>query len=156
MQGLKHNIVYRKDENLIIYEWKKIKFNPLSIDNTNILEEDFFEIHDDILRYFNDYFNWIKMYNPSKKEQINGFCYWGITIIKNENIKELKNLINSLINIFLNSPDNFTLTGYYNLKNKIYDKININRNKLLEILNKFILLIEKVINNGGYILHYGI
>ena len=156
MQGLKHNIVYRKDENLLIYEWKKIKFNPLSIDNTNILEEDFFEIHDDILRYFNDYFNWIKMYNPSKKEQINGFCYWGITIIKNENIKELKILINSLINIFLNSPDNFTLTGYYNLKNKIYDKININRNKLLEILNKFILLIEKVINNGGYILHYGI
>ena len=43
MQGLKHNIVYRKDENLLIYEWKRIKFNPLSIDNINILEEDFFE-----------------------------------------------------------------------------------------------------------------
>jgi hypothetical protein len=156
MQGLNHNIIYRKDENLLIYEWKKIKYNPLSIDNINILEEDFFEIHDDILKYFIDYFNWIKMYNPSKNEQINGFCYWGITIIKNENIKDLKILIDSIINIFENSPKEIILTGCYNLNNKKYKEININKNKLLEKLNKFIFLIEKAIKNGGYILHCGI
>ncbi|GHV49916.1 hypothetical protein AGMMS49579_02680 [Spirochaetia bacterium] len=84
MAGLNHQIIYRADESLFEHEWKEVKYDPLRINDKNILENEYFEIYDDILRYFHDMFYWVKMYNPSKKESTKGFCNWDVTIIKGE------------------------------------------------------------------------
>ena len=156
MPGLNHQIIYRENENLLEAEWKKIEYHPLSIDGIEISKDNYFEIHDDIIRWFIDVFNWVEMYNPSKKELTNGFCYWGVTIIKKQNIDKLDKIINSIISLFENSPLEITLIGNYCISDKCYSKIKIDKIKLLEIFNKFKNLVEKVINNGGYILHCGI
>ena len=156
MPGLNHSIIYRENSNLLEEEWKIIKFNPLSINGIEIVKENYFEIHDDIIRWFIDIFNWVEMYNPSKKEITNGFCYWGVTIIEQKNIFVLNKIIKSLIDLFINAPENIILTGNYIGGKMGYDKINIDKNKIMLKLNKFKSLIGKVINEGGYILHCGI
>ena len=156
MPGLYHQIIYRENENLLEEEWKKMEYYPLSIDGVEISKEDYFEIHDDIIRWFLDIFNWIEMYNPSKKELTNGFCYYGVTIIKIQNITKMDKIINSIISLFENSPLEITLTGDYCISDECYSKIKIDKNKMLEMLIKFKSLVKKVINNGGYILHCGI
>ena len=156
MSGLDHYIIYMENEELLEEEWKKVKYNPLSINGINILEENYLEVHDDIIRWFYDIFSWIDMYNPSKKETTNGFCYWGKTIIKKHNINKLDEIIDLLIILFKNAPIEIVLTGAFCINDKKYDKIEIARNKMLDILIKFNKLIEKVIDNGGYILHCGI
>jgi hypothetical protein len=156
MPGLYHQIIYRENENLLEEEWEKMEYYPLSIDGVEILKEDYFEIHDDIIRWFLDIFNWIEMYNPSKKELTNGFCYYGVTIIKIQNITKMDKIINSIISLFENSPLEITLTGDYCISDKCYSKIKIDKNKMLEMLIKFKSLVKKVINSGGYILHCGI
>jgi hypothetical protein len=156
MPGLNHQIIYRENEYLLEEEWKKMEYHPLSINGIEILKENYFEINDDIIKWFIDIFNWIEMYNPSKKEFTNGFCYWGVTIIKKQNINKLNKIISSIISLFENSPLEISLTGDYCISNECYSRVNINKNKLLEIFVKFKNLVEKVINNGGYILHCGI
>ena len=156
MPGLYHQIIYRENENLLEEEWKKMEYYPLSIDGVEISKEDYFEIHDDIIRWFLDIFNWIEMYNPSKKELTNGFCYYGVTIIKIQNITKMDKIINSIISLFENSPLEITLTGDYCISDECYSKIKIDKNEILEKFIKFKSLVEEVINNGGYILHCGI
>ena len=156
MSGLYHQIIYRENDKLLEEEWRNIKYNPLSINGINILEENYFEIHDDIIRYFINIFNWVEMYNPAKKELTNGFCYYGETIIKKGNIDKLDKIINVLIDLFNNAPLEIILTGNYCINDECYEKINMDKNKIMDKLIKFKKLIEKVINNGGYILHCGI
>ena len=158
MSRLNHQIIYRKNENLINEEWKEIKYNPLSIDGIVVPEEDYFEIHDEIISWFFDIFNWVKMYNPSKNEETNGFCYGGITVIKDGSINKLNKIIKSLIDLFNNSPSEMILRGYLCCSNDecCYRKINIGKDKIINILTKFNNITEKAIENGGYILHCGI
>ena len=156
MPGLNHQIIYMENKGLLEEDWKNIKYNPLSINGNNILEENYFEIHDNILRWFIDIFNWIEMYNPSKKELTNGFCYCGITIIKRHNINKLDKIISALIDLFNNAPLEITLIGDYCISDECYNNIKIDKNKIMDKLIKFKTLVEKVINNGGYILHCGI
>jgi hypothetical protein len=156
MPGLNHQIIYRENENLLDEEWGNIKFNPLSLNGIEISEENYFEIHDDIMRWFIDIFNWVQMYNPAKKEQVNGFCYWGVTIIERQNVNKLYKIICSLIDLFENSPSEIILTGNYCVTDECYNKIKINKDNMMKKLIKFRNLLEKIINNGGYILHSGI
>jgi len=154
--SLNHQIIYRENEELLEEEWRQVKYHPLSINGVNITEDNYFEIHDDILRWFIDIFYWVEMYNPSKKELTNGFCYWGTTIIKKQNISKLDKIINALINLFENAPSEIILIGSYSITDECYDKINISKNKIMGKLTKFKELAEKAINNGGYLLHCGI
>jgi len=156
MPGLNHQIIYIENEESLDEDWKNIKYNPLSINGINILEENYFEIYDDTLRWFIDIFNWGEMYNPAKKELTNGFCYYGKTIIKKHNMDKLDKIINALIDLFQNAPLEIILTGNYCINDECYEKVKIDKNKIMDKLIKFKKLIEKVINNGGYLLHCGI
>ena len=156
MPGLYHQIIYRGNEALLEEEWKKVKYNPLSINEINIPEEDYFEIYDDIIRWFIDFFNWVEMYNPSKRELTNGFCYWGTTIIKKQNVNKLEKIIKSLIDLFENAPLKIELFGDYCINDENYIRIKIDKEKMIGTLIKFNKLVGRVINNGGYLLHFGI
>ncbi|MHC6203682.1 hypothetical protein ACYULU_10870 [Breznakiellaceae bacterium SP9] len=140
---------------------EKINFHPLRINDQELLENEYFEIHDDIIRYFHDIFYWVKMYNPSLKKYTNGFCYYGVTIIKGKrNLLKLYSMLNSLIELFNNSPEKIILTGNYCFKEDItkgyYTKLKINKEILINKLKTFSLFSENAVKNNGYILHCGI
>ena len=166
--GLEHNFLYISSDKYSDDIWKNIQWHPLRLENELISELDYVDIHDDLLRYFHDYFVWIKLYNPAKKEgeYVNGFCYWGITKIYGDALLQMKNIIDGLLTVFSNAPDMIKLKGGYVFeidddgkiddKNSYYDKIYVEKDKLIGIFRKLNTLIEKAAENGDYILHLGI
>jgi len=146
MAGLNHRFIYCEKEN--------------NNDGIEVLEDDYVDIHDDFINYFSDFLNWVEMYNLSKKEKMNGLCHYGITIIKDDNIKKLANIINSMINLFENSPENITLTGMYTCTeghtNGYYKKINIEKENFMKKIIKFRNIVEKAMKNERCIEHHGI
>jgi hypothetical protein len=186
--GLNHSFIYINPDKYTDDIWKKIHYNPLRLENELISEFDFVKIHDNLLRYFHDYFVWIKLYNPCKKEYVNGFCYYGITTIYGDALSQMRNILYGLFSIFENAPDMVRLRGDYlidnvdegvvmqniymggeecdgrktsegckpNLVNGYYNKIYIEKNKIIDIFNKLNRLIDNAIEKGGYVLHHGI
>jgi hypothetical protein len=84
--------------------------------------------------------------------------YWGITVIDSKNIKHFRNIIYSLMNVYTNSPDKFTITGDYvsNDSKSYYDKHEIVKEELINLFNLFIDLFDMIISENGYLLHLGI
>ena len=165
--GLEHNFLYISSDKYSDDIWRNIQWHPLRLENELISELDYVDIHDDLLRYFHDYFVWIKLYNPCKKEYVNGFCYYGNTTICGDALLQIKNIIDGLLAIFSNAPDVITLKGNFVMEviddncnvdgnNGYYDKIYIEKDKIITIFSKLNTLIEKASESGGYILHCGI
>jgi hypothetical protein len=166
--GLEHHFLYINPDKYSDDIWEKIHYHPLRLENELVSELDYVDIHDDFIIYFYDFLNWIEMYNPAKKEKTYGLCYHGVTLIKNENLKKLAKMIDSIISLFENSPKNIELTGSYEcfvkdiidgqeiLTDGKYKTIKINKNKFMGKIIKLENLIEKAINENGYILHHGI
>ena len=80
--SLNHQIIYRDNLKAAGEEWKNISFHPLAINGIKVDEKDYVEMHDDVLRYFADYWCWVSMYNPATGKSVKGFCYHGVTCIK--------------------------------------------------------------------------
>jgi len=156
--GLEHNFLYMSSEKYYDEVWKKIEYNPLRIENNIISEFDYVSIHDDVLRYFNDYFTWIRFYNPCKKENIYGLCHYGVTTIYKDALFQVKNLIDGLLIIFSIAPNMIELHGNYIINNNTgcYEKIYIKKQEIICVFHKLNKLIEKAINEDGYIIHFGI
>ena len=163
--SLNHQIIYRKHTKLINDEWRYVIYHPtLSIYGAGVLEEDYVEIHDDILGKFYDIFCWINMYNPSMKNYDKGFNTWGITVIKGDNLKKLNSILGALIKVFENAPKNVTFLGYFCFDEPYpddtprghYEKVKIKKEKLIETFVKFQSITIKAIDTKGYILHLGI
>jgi len=157
--GLEHNFLYLGSDKYNDDIWKKIQYNPLKLESNIISELEYVNIHDDLLMYFHDYFVWIKLYNPSKKEGVNGFCYYGVTTIYGNALFQMKNILDGLLTIFNNAPSMVKLKGNFvtdENNESYYDKIYIEKEKLISIFNKLNKLIEKAIEEKGYIVHLGI
>ena len=52
-----------------------------------------FRIDDDLFRYFSDFFQWIKIYNPSTKAYRYNFNYLGISIIEKNDCKSFLEML---------------------------------------------------------------
>jgi hypothetical protein len=134
--GLEHNFLYISPDKYSDDIWKTIHYNPLRLENELVSELDYVDIHDDLLRYFHDYFVWIKLYNPCKKEYVNGFCYYGPTTIYGDALFQIKNILDGLLTIFSNAPNMVELKGNFMTDengNEYYDKIYIEKNKITRI-----------------------
>ena len=173
--GRRHQILYKADARLIDVGDRGIKWNPPSftLNGKEIPEEDYVEIHDDILTRFHDYFNWIETYNPDGPKEFNrGFNYWGQTAIRDENLVKFSKLIDSLTSLFENAPENIVLTGNYYWSSSSddevesdpealivtegYAKIEVKKDQLLKIFGDLKNLTDRAIKNKGYLLHCGI
>ena len=159
--GPYHEIFYVDNVDLIDEGPKFIEWN----------EEDYVEIHDDILSRFHDYFMWIETYNPVGPKEFNrGFNYEGLTAIRDENLVKFGELIDSLLNLFKNAPDDIILTGGfcwgtppdievpigYNLNNGYYEKIKIEKDELLKIFGDLKKITARAVESNGYLLHFGL
>ena len=165
--GLIHNFLYLDAGKYSDDIWKKIQYHPLRLGNEPISESDYVNFHDDLLRYFHDYFVWIKLYNPCKKEYVNGFCYYGITTIHDDALSQMKSILYGLLLIFENAPNMVRLKGNFvkdvadNVGNVdrdsgYYEYIYIEKDKIIIFFNKINTLIERAVENKGCILHLGI
>ena len=154
--GLNHNFLYLNSDKYSDEIYKKIHYNPLRIGDNIILEVDHVNIQDDIIVYFFDYFMWLKLYNPCTKKYVDGLCYHGVTTIFNDTLVQLKRIINGLLIVFSNAPNMIKLRGSYIISDNYYEKIYIEKEKMMKKFNKLNNLIEKAIDESGYILHLGI
>jgi hypothetical protein len=154
--GLEHNFLYLNPDEYSDDIYKKIYHHPLRIGDNIISEINYLDIHDDIINYFFDYFMWLKLYNPCKKEYVDGLCYHGVTTIFNDALFQLKKIIDGLLIIFSNAPDMIKLHGNYNFSDNYHEKKYIKKEKIIKTFIKLNNLIEKAIEEKGYILHLGI
>ena len=154
--GLEHNFLYVSPDRYYDELYKKIRFHPLRIDDTIISEMDYVDIHDDIILYFYDYFEWLKLYNPCTKEYVNGLCYHGVTTISNDALFQLKKIIDGLLMIFSNAPDMIQLRGSYIISDNCYEKMHIKKEKIANTFNRLNQLLERAIQENGFIVHLGI
>jgi len=171
--GLHHQILYKNNIKFIDEGSKGMEWNPPSFkyNGVEIPEEDYIEIHDNVFRRFHDYFVWIETYNPvGPKEYNRGFNYYGLTAIRDNNLVKLRKLIDSLIGLFRNAPEDIILSGAFcfgfppNVEAPsdcdpnagYYEQIHIARDELLKKFGNFRSITERAIKSNGYLLHFGI
>ncbi|MFD3156331.1 hypothetical protein ACFIJ5_05645 [Haloimpatiens sp. FM7330] len=120
--------------------------------------KDFVEIHDDIIIYINDTLNWIPSKNPAFEDMPKGFGlnHYGITLFDKESAPIIKNIFSGWIKIFSQAPSKFKLTGEYELGSETYEKIQLERNKVIDSFEKMFLLANKLENENYYLIHLGI
>ena len=72
-----------------------------------------------------------------------GLFYKGSTYIEKENISKLKKIVSSWKGLFSEATQNFVLIGFFNTKIDDYERWNCNKEKVIESLEKLIVLCEK-------------
>lgn len=112
-------------------------------------------ISDDLILYMGDSLNWIdSMWNG--RDEKKGLNYYGETIIREQNVDKLRNVIQAWINLFELSTEEFILTGNYLLEENKYEKVPFNKKDVLLQLKSLYFLCEKAIEQNKDILHSGI
>lgn len=121
-------------------------------------------IHDDIIQYIQDTFNWVPSINPSINYQKGfGLCNYGITLFDKEGAEVIFKLAKSWADLFSSGPTTVKLTGNYILTRNgkyfpegKYEVIEIPKDKLIGNFRKLQLFSKKVISGDYLILHHGI
>lgn len=112
-------------------------------------------VPDEIIQYIGDSLQWISTnWNNSKKK--NGISYYGFSVIEGAEIKKLGEIVGQWKRLFELGPENFYLTGNFQLGKNQYEKSKINKRELVEILNSWQQLCDMAFENGDLILHEGI
>lgn len=113
-------------------------------------------ISDDLILYLLDSINWIDTYWNNETINKKGLNYYGYTIIKEDSILKLKQIIISWLNLFSTAPEEFILTGDFLIEKYSYEKILCNRNEIINQLENIKIMCTKALNENNYILHIGI
>ena len=174
--GACHQILYINNIEWIDNEgYGRIEWNPPSftINGHEIPEADYVEIDDDLFGRFHDFFNWIETYNPVGPKEFNcGFNYCGQTAIRDENLLKFGRLIDSLMDLFKNAPENIALTGCFRFgyppsvetppesdddpQIGYYQKLEVKKDDLIKVFDDLINMTNRAVKNKGYLLHFGI
>lgn len=112
-------------------------------------------ISDELILYMKDSFSWVDSLWNGKKE-MSGLNYYGYTIIANQNIVKLREIVIAWQKLFEIAPDSFFLTGNYLLDEGCYEKNPFDKSMVLLQLKSLCKLCESAIEENKYILHNGI
>ena len=112
-------------------------------------------IDDNLIQYFIDCFEWIETKNPENEEVTGdkGLNYYGDTEIPLGSIGVLKNIAESILQLFSNAPNTIVLTGSYyedETGHSGYEKIKYLREEILsqiEELYNLCIIAEKMKEN---------
>jgi hypothetical protein len=120
-------------------------------------------IHDDLINYMSDTLNWVPMKNtPFTKRSIEmGLDHYGMTILDEDSVTSLKEVLSGWKMIFSSAPKIIELTGsYYTIEGEDwegeYEKLHFERDLILEQLNTLLSFIDEIEKNGHKIYHMGI
>ena len=72
-----------------------------------------------------------------------GLFFKGSTYIEKENISKLKKIVSSWKGLFSEATQNFVLIGFFNTKIDDYERLNGNKEEVIESLEKLNVLCEK-------------
>lgn len=134
----------------------KFAIIPRESTETNITDQmDFIEISDELIQYINDSLNWIKsIWNGEEEKE--GISYYGFSIIKEGELLKLINIIMYWKQLFQFATDEFSITGSFLPEENKYEKINMKKEELLEILDLWMKVCRKALIENAKILHNGI
>ncbi|SES64368.1 hypothetical protein [[Clostridium] polysaccharolyticum] len=126
--------------------------------NIDFIEDwmDKIDVSDNLILYIKDSLKWMKVSCNDEMSSNNGLNYYGYSIIKGENIRKFKTIINCWIRLFQEAPEEFTLTGDFL---SIEDRYEFNSYIKQEVLNQLEALetmCKGALERGSYILHNGI
>jgi len=119
-------------------------------------------INDDIILYMKDSFAWIPTFWNSFDNKKISLNYYGVTIFRDEGIAVLKSIMSAWKQLFANAPNHFAITGSYTsiegeeISSGKYEKIQIKKENIIQMLTKMINLCEQAINEKVFIIHFGI
>ncbi len=125
--------------------------------NESIISSDMdcVSVSDMVIQYIGDSLKWVHTMRNGKKFQ-EGISYYGYSVIENDEIIKLKNIITRWVELFYLSPDEFYLTGDFLPDEEKYENALVKREEIIKTLNSLIFICEKAINEGAKILHNGI
>ena len=124
--------------------------------NESIISSDMdcVSVSDMVIQYIGDSLKWVHtMWNGKKFQE--GISYYGYSVIENDEIIKLKNIITRWVELFCLSPDEFYLTGDFLPDEEKYENALVKREEIIKTLNSLIFICEKAINEGAKILHNG-
>ncbi len=112
---------------------------------------------DDLLRYFNDFINWIPTTFFVNKSIVHatGLDYEGWSIIDKYGNERAVSIFKALISLLKCGPPQIILRGPFDEDQKDYIKLNIERQVLIELFENIIALIHDIGKNK-YVLHLGV
>ncbi|UOY93335.1 hypothetical protein MUG87_04195 [Ectobacillus sp. JY-23] len=118
-------------------------------------------IHDDLIVYMWDTLQWIPSKTPRKTgiEEGLGLNRWGITVLDDESVEKISNILQAWRMLFKMSPHQLTLTGGLMwTENELveYEQLKFQREEVLEQLDKLIVFTKQVQNKSYYICHWGV
>ena len=112
-------------------------------------------IADEIIVYIKDTLEWLLTIWNGKYRK-GGLNYYGYYIIEGNNINKLLEIIKAWKTLFELSPEEFYISGNYNLEQKEYIRIKISKRELVRKMNELINLCKNAISMNCWILHNGI
>jgi hypothetical protein len=112
-------------------------------------------VSDDLILYLSDFLNWIETEFPNGKIE-NGLAYYAYSRISGKNLLKLKGLLENLIALFDLGPTQFTLTGNYICSANRYEKIDFEKEKLIDTLENLCQLCDVAIKEDKVLIHEGI
>ena len=112
---------------------------------------------DDWLRYFHDFTMWIPTTFFINKSIINamGLDYEGWSIIATSGKEQADLVVRALIDLLRCGPPLLVLRGPFNEKEQDYDKLNVKKQILIELLENLHSAILDI-ENHKFVLHLGI
>ena len=134
------------------------EFGTVELDSYNIYDSDdtdFVKIPDFLIQYMGDSLQWI-LSSWNDEEIKKGISYYGFSIVQGSEIVKLRDIIDSWMNLFQRAPSEFYLTGNYLIDEREYDKILVDKEMIIEILNQWKVKCELAIQNEWGLVHKGI
>ena len=134
------------------------EFGTVELDSYNIYDSDdtdFVKIPDFLIQYMGDSLQWI-LSSWNDEEIKKGISYYGFSIVQGSEIVKLRDIIDSWMNLFQCAPSEFYLTGNYLIDEREYDKILVDKEMIIEILNQWKAKCELAIQNEWELVHKGI
>ena len=129
-------------------------------------------LHDDVLRYMADTLAWIPTYNPARREQHRGLCWYGPTIIGVDGAETAERVFRGWADLFAAGPSVLMLTGSFGWtvagdpdhpslaeqQRGAYERLEFDRDSLVALLRQLAGYAAEVRAATGrlYLLHDGI
>ncbi len=144
--SLNHEFIIVDDET----NWKELS-SEFYINKNNF---EYVAISDNYIQYFTDFFRFFTLYNPTRNENVQGLCYYGITKIPFDSLESVLKMLEHILGIFELAPDEIKLTR--NCNKESFESLKISKNKFCKKTNDIISLFSKAKNTKKSIMHFGI
>lgn len=112
-------------------------------------------VPDYFMQYIWDSLQWIcSVWNGETQKE--GLSYYGFSIIEGQEIKKLMCIIGQWKELLQLATDQFYLTGNFLIDEDKYEKIQLDKHDVIEVLSLWEYLCKSAIEKKAKILHNGI